>query len=394
MDKKEYNLDVVEKISRIKLPANRQFKLKVGSSTYQIKLVEEEENQQSSLIRESIIPVLSGSLVFFILAHLTKQSSLPIVGNDSISSFVILIGAITTFILLCGNFISEKKKKAGKLKKLSCRNFITILLAFTLISVFFLLGFFWLLGIAFKDARFDCYTATLFAFIILAITDYGVLLTLQNFSSGLITNLLIIVIISGVVFSIIMNQNSHWWQINLSFLGSHAAKYSWQFNFTLILSALLLVALIDYLFIALKKKFPHNHRLSLLRFTLTLTALSLAGVGLFPNIHGTIYHQIHDNFAFLMVYLIFLQIILIKWLLPQVTKTFLITSYVMSGLILIAAFLWRVLHYFSLTAFEIVGFILAFSWLLLLIQNLEYLSREKILTFSLPLTNRVKSNKS
>ena len=65
----------------------------------------------------------------------------------------------------------------------------------------------------------------------------------------------------------------------------------------------------------------------------------------------------------------------------------------MSGLILIAAFLWRVLHYFSLTAFEIVGFILAFSWLLLLIQNLEYLSREKILTFNLPLLNRAKSNK-
>lgn len=391
MVKKEDNQNFIAAILQLKLPTNRQFQLKVGPHIYQIKRVENEENQQSSLIRESFFPAFGGSLVFLFLTLLTKQKVLPIDGDSSIGSFVILIGAVSTFILLSGNFISGKKRKSGRLKNLSWRNFLTIIIAFTLITVFFLLGFFWLLGVAFKGAAFDRYTATIFSFIVLAITDYGVLLTLQNFSPGLITNLLIIVIISGVIFAVMMNQNSHWWQINLSFLGSHAARNAWQFNFTLILSSLLLVALVDYLFVALKQKFPKNWRLNLLRFTLTLTALSLGGVGLFPNVRGTIFHDIHDNFAFLMVYLIFFQIILIKWLLPQVTKTFLITSYIMGCLILISAFLWRGLHYFSLTAFEIVGFILAFSWLLLLIQNLEYLSRKKIPTYTLKFENKVNS---
>lgn len=365
-------------LSEIELPPDRKFEIEAEGKLYQVKLIDNDQNQQSALIRKAIYPVIAGVVAFFAMALITDTNFLPISGRYSIASFVILIGTISSFILLMQSFISGKINGKPGLKDLPWRSIPTIILSFTCITVFFLLAFFWLMGVVFKGAVFDVYTSAIFAAIFLAISDYSVLFMINNVSPSMITNLLIIVIISGVMFSIIMNQDSRWWQFNLSFLGTKDAKNAWQFNFTLILSALLLIALIDYLFVSLEKKYANNWRLNLLRVTLTMTAISLGGVGLFPNVHGDILHDLHYNSAFLMVYLLFFQIIMIRWILPQVTKTFINTSYVIGILVLVTGWLWKIMRIFSLTAFEIIAFILALSWLLLLIQNLEYLSREPI----------------
>ncbi|BDR56065.1 DUF998 domain-containing protein [Xylocopilactobacillus apis] len=378
MDNKKHEIYITEDGSKLKIPQDRKFQFKADGKTYQVNLIENDQNQQSDLIHKSIWPIIVGSLVFLLLALSTQKRYLPISGVYSLSSFVIVIGAVSSLVLLMNYFIRGKFKEIPRLKDLSWRSFPTIIIAFTCITIFFLIAFFWLLSVAFKGAEFDIYTSTILASMFLAINNYSVNFMINNVSPSMITNLLIVVIISGVIFSIIMNQNSRWWEVNLSFLGSKAAKNAWQFNFTLILSALLMVALIDYLFVSLEKKFHNNWRLNLLRITLTMTAICLGGVGLFPNVHGDILHELHDDSALLMVCLIFFQIVAIKWLLPQVTKTFLATSYIIGGLILFVGILWKIFRYFSLTAFEIFAFILAFSWLLLLVQNLEFLSRKEV----------------
>ncbi|BDR58135.1 hypothetical protein [Xylocopilactobacillus apicola] len=378
MDTKKHEIYISEDESKFKLPPDRKFEFVANGKIYQVKLIDNDQNQQSDLIKQSFWPLIIGTIAFFVMAQITNKKFLPISGTYSLASFVLVIGAITAFILLMVSFIGGKLKGVPRLKALSWRSFPTIILAFTSITVFFLMAFFWLIDVAFKGAVFDIYTSTVFAAIFLAITNYSVLFMAKNVSPSMITNLLIIVIISGVIFSIIVNQNSRWWQVNLSFLGSRAAKNAWQFNFTLILSALLMVALVDYLFVSLEKIYPNNWRLTLLRITLTMTAVCLGGVGLFPNVHGDILHELHDNSAFLMIYLLFFQIVAVRWLLPQVSKTFLIASYAMGGFVLFSGVMWHIFHYFSLTAFEIIAFILSFSWILLLIQNLEYLSRKPI----------------
>ncbi len=75
----------------------------------------------------------------------------------------------------------------------------------------------------------------------------------------------------------ITNSNKHWWEHNVSFLGTSQASSSWQFNLTLITSALLLAALIDFIFAALDQKFGRNRRLFILHILLTAFAVCLGG---------------------------------------------------------------------------------------------------------------------
>lgn len=64
----------------------------------------------------------------------------------------------------------------------------------------FAIGNFWLFGQMFKDARFDIYTATAFIFVIIAAINYIMINLALTLSSGVITNLLTIMIIGGMLF--------------------------------------------------------------------------------------------------------------------------------------------------------------------------------------------------
>ena len=57
------------------------------------------------------------------------------------------------------------------------------------------------------------------------------------------------------------------------------------------------------------------------------------------------------------------------------TKQFLILSYAMGAIMGIEYIVFKLSDYLSLTAFELLEFGLAFSWILLLLQNIENLSR-------------------
>ncbi|XHB95214.1 hypothetical protein AAFF39_09050 [Lactococcus garvieae] len=65
--------------------------------------------------------------------------------------------------------------------------------------------------------------------------------------------LLFITFIGGIFLSMATNGQNAWWQYNFSFLGTGEAKNQWQFNFTMIFSALMLLTITDYLFMDFQK---------------------------------------------------------------------------------------------------------------------------------------------
>ena len=151
-----------------------------------------------------------------------------------------------------------------------------------------------------------------------------------------LSTILTVVIVSGCVISMAANGQRRWWQHNLSFLRTHAAENAWQFNLTLIFSALLMVVLIDYLFVSLSRIYPRTWRTSTLRILLTLTAVDFGAVGLFPN--NLTFHWLHDLVAGGLVTLLVLLIVGVRWLLPAVTKDFLWLSYGVGVVLLLLNF--------------------------------------------------------
>ncbi|WP_407893268.1 AbrB/MazE/SpoVT family DNA-binding domain-containing protein [Lacticaseibacillus sp. N501-2] len=294
---------------------------------------------------------------------------LPLSGGVSLGSFVIGVGLVAGMILFAGFFIQAQRAKT--VPRIYWRNFPVITGALTIMLGLALVGGFWLLGQLFPGASFDRITAVLIFWLFMLVVAAFMMQAAITLDTSMLANLLLVVIVSGMVIAMATNNTRRWWQHNLSFLGTDMASQAWQFNVTLILSALLFVALVDTLFVSLEARYPRSWKLWTMRIMLTLIGVDLGCIGLFPNNAAS--HLLHDQAAGMLVFLVAGLIVGCRWLLPEVTPEFLGASYVVAVALLVLNFGFRWFGWPSLTSFEIQAFVLAFGWLLVLFGRLEAL---------------------
>ncbi len=295
--------------------------------------------------------------------------TIPLSGDVSVASFVIGLGLVAGLGLFAGFFIRTQRLQTAP--KIYWRNFPVIMGAFAVMLGLALVGGFWLLGQLFPGATFDRFTAALIFLVFTLMADVFMVQAALTIDATALSNLLLVVIVTGMVIAMATNHSRRWWQHNLSFLGTDMASQAWQFNVTLIVSALLFIALVDTLFVALEGRYPRSWRLWLMRIMLTLVGLDVGCVGLFPN--NATSHLLHDQAAGMLVFLVAGLIIGCRWLLPEVSPEFLGLSYAIAVALMLLNFGYRLFRYPSLTSFEIQAFALAFGWLLLLFGRLENL---------------------
>lgn len=318
-----------------------------------------------------ILPAILVAILVFSQLYADRIQLVPLSGPASS-----LGNIITAFGGLCGigafiiTFISEKIKRTGPAQQFSWRMLLPIAMASGLILVFTVYALFWVLSQLFGGATFDIYTACIMIAISIAVINYIMINLSMTLSPGVITNLMTIMILGGVLFSMLTNGRKNWWRYNFSYLGTAQSGSSMQFNLTLIFTGILMATLVDYLFVNLKRRY-HNWRIEISRWMLFGLAACLAGVGLFPN--NREFHYLHDQISMWLVYLLLILIIILRWILPMISNNFLRLSYLMGAVMAAEYIAFKFVHYLSLTAFELLSFGLALSWTLLLFQNLEYL---------------------
>lgn len=332
--------------------------------------------KKHSSTKNTIVPlkgVLLATLLVFVafIAIFRGYHQIPLTGNKSIATLVILFGSFTGMVNFSVHFTKGKRSQStiGS-QQIFWRNFPTVLIAYAFLSFVLLLILFKVLGQFFYGASFDIYTSTAIGTLIVGVVNYAMIYIAQTLTPSKLIRTLIFIILGGVTVAIITNRDQQWWIYNLSFLGTPEASNSWQFNLTLMFSAFLMIALIDYIFVLLYEIEGKTKNLFVLKILLILTAISLGGVGFFPYNENPFFQAMHNRMAGYLVYLFLIIIVLIKWLLPKVSKQFLIMSYSIGLGLLLMVVLFQGVNYLSLTAFELLAFVIAFSWLLLLLQNL------------------------
>lgn len=320
-----------------------------------------------------MIPAIILTVVFLTFFTIKNINTVPINGDDySIANGALVLGLVSGVVTFVTTFVVTKIRATGPSKDVYWRSLPTIAIACGLIIAFSFSAMFWLFGQLFMDARFDIYTATAFILVILAMVNYIMINLALTLSSSVITNLLTIMIIGGMLFSMLTNSSRDWWRHNFSFLGTAKNSTSFQFNITLIFTGLLMVALIDYLFVNLQRRY-RGKNIQILRWLLYMLSACIASIGLFPN--DPQFHILHDRISMWLVYIMLILIVAIRWILPEVTKQFLRISYTIGALMGAEYIIFKLTDYLSLTAFELLEFALAFSWLLLLLQNIENLAQ-------------------
>lgn len=316
-----------------------------------------------------VITAIVALLVFFGVFFRYKQ--IPLTGDQSIATVVILLGALTGMTNFTYLFVKNKKSDEKRMiKGIRWRNFPTVFISYLTLMVLSSLLAFKILGELFLGASFDIYTSTVLGTMFVMVINLALIYAVQTLTPVSMIKSLTAIIIGGVTVAMMTNKEYQWWMHNFSFLGTPEARSSWRFNLTLLLSAFLMAALIDYLFVLLYEKLGKTKNLVVFKFILILTAVCLGGVGFFPYDESPFNQRMHNRSAQYLVYMFIILIALLRWLLPQVGKKFLRFSYGIAAALIFSVYLFLGVDYLSLTAFQIFCFVLAFTWLLMLLRIL------------------------
>lgn len=357
-----------ELVEKYDLHNDDDFKITARNGEIRLKKKNHDSNKRQFNVIWILIASILTSVAFWIFINAVHLHQVPLVGINSIASGLIVLGGLSGMILFSAYFISNRKKiTVAYSAKTFWRTFPVIVISFVLILSLALMGIAWGLSRLFTGITFGHVVAMMLFFVFVTTINYIMVRIGLAVNYGILTTIMILVITSGTVVSMASNGRS-WWQHNLSFLGTKHANNSWQFNLTLVFSSLLMVALVDYIFVSLRAVVKNTWRTITLRIILTVTALDVGAVGLFPN--NANFHVLHDKVAGYLVYLIIILIIGIRWLLPEVGKRFLALSYGMCVGLVVIDLMFKPLHIISLTAFELIAFILAFGWILILFDTM------------------------
>ena len=357
-----------ELVKKYDLHNDDDFKITARNGEIRLKKKNHDSNKRQFNVIWILIASILTSVAFWIFINAVHLHQVPLVGTNSIASGLIVLGGLSGMILFSAYFISNRKKiTVAYSAKTFWRTFPVIVISFVLILSLALMGIAWGLSRLFTGITFGHVVAMMLFFVFVTAINYIMVRIGLAVNYGILTTIMILVITSGTVVSMASNGRN-WWQHNLSFLGTKHANNSWQFNLTLVFSSLLMVALVDYIFVSLRAVVKNTWRTITLRIILTVTALDVGAVGLFPN--NANFHILHDKVAGYLVYLIIILIVGVRWLLPEVGKRFLALSYGMCVGLVVIDLMFKPLHIISLTAFELIAFILAFGWILILFDTM------------------------
>lgn len=324
------------------------------------------------------------AIVWFIVFY-TSHTSIGLHGWPSIGAAALIDAIFITIIGFTLGYLRGRKSlkesdrlKLGRLKLIFdcailviCYTIIATVLTAFVISIF---------SKAFVDVKMSVFAASLVVAVMATLTTYAVLSISVRLQSKDIINALTLFIIVGVFGSMITSPNRYWWEINFSSLGTTSTLSAYTFNVTLVLSGLLLLCLTDYLlhdlqYVLKGAKASIQKRSRVVKILFVCISLSLAGVGFFP---WDIHPYLHTGSAYLLIIFFATMIISLRWLIPNLSKSFFANSYIILIALVVSFVLWQPFHYFDQTAFELIAFSLTFTWLVLFLRTIN-LMRNAIL---------------
>ncbi len=297
---------------------------------------------------------------------------LPVAGVDSIGRTAIYLAGLTGLIVFPLSYVNTPLKQTKSTKKwVQVRDVITLTFAYNVVLLAGMAILTYLLDAAFQGLLLDPYTSAAIVAMAVAVAAYVMIYSALTVDLNRLIFVLATVLIGGVLLAMITNSQADWWQVHFSYLGMASSGSPLRFNLTLIFSALVMLSLTEYIFSQLEGS-TSLRGIRYLKWLFVAAALALGGVGMFPYVADSILATLHNGSAFSLVIIIVSMIVGVRWFAPWLSSEFLMTSYGIGAGLILAIVLFMGVGYLSLTAFELVAFGISFTWLVLLLRNLQY----------------------
>jgi MFS family permease len=318
------------------------------------------------------------SVIVILTASIKGYALLAITGRPSIGFYAICAAPLYAFLLFGYIYYRSRNNEvvalSGYKKVLSS---VVLALIYAITVAFISAVFIRLLNESFIGLELDIYTSAALVGAWCGAVAYAITKLASRVTALQLVNILSGFLIGGVLMSMITTQDPDWWLANFSTLGQVDQIRSisvYAFNMTLILSGFVMLVIGQYLVFSIQKTFPKKDqkrelKIGTLRVLFTIISLGLMGVGFFPYKAEPLRELLHNGSAGIMVFGFLILIGLLRWLLPQISKTFLMTSYITAAALVAALVLFFKVGYLSLTAFELSCFAICFSWYYLFLKQ-------------------------
>ncbi len=314
------------------------------------------------------------SIVSFIVFRNKQVISLS--GDISIGLMMLIAAAIICLFSFTPFYIYGLRKRKINLPITALiynSIVLTVALAITVAMVSFLIIS--VLNSSFKNVQLDIFISSAIVGIYSGVLLYLVVPVAIGMDTKIVARLFTIVMISGIILSMLTNNNPNWWQVNFSYLGWGNGISSISFNLTIIMAGLLLIAVSSQFTNDLKRS-KHifdkkDVNLNILSLLFIILGVDMSSLGLFPYDRTP---RLHDFLGYSMIIIFGVIVVSLRFIFPKIDKTFLTNSYLCLGLIIFCYILFSIVGYLSLTAFELIGFLTTFGWLLMFIRKILYMS--------------------
>lgn len=223
---------------------------------------------------------------------------------------------------------------------------------------------------AFRQLELDVWAGSFLAALACAIAAYVGAGSASSLSTESLAVLVAAFLVIGALGSALNAADELWWQAHFSALGAAADRSGIAFNYTLVLTGLVLVTLADFLTHDLSRWSvamgqPH-WKVTVVRIGLAVMGGMLGMVGVIPVNRSLFWH----NFVTYVAIGAFAVLLVgIPLLFPRLPGGFHVVSALIAALLVLAVVLHFVVAYLNITAFEIVAVSTVFVWLVLFIRT-------------------------
>ncbi|MCL2676699.1 MAG: DUF998 domain-containing protein [Streptococcaceae bacterium] len=369
-------LEVSDEILEQLQPQSEEYTAKVENNQLVVKskTTKFTENLNFSL-RWLLVPTVIALIVSLCVFLFMKESQIALSGTQiyTLSSISTLLGTVIGFItFLVINWKEYSKKAEDNRLLVKSRQILTITISYVAVALVGQVLMFNFISHMFQGASFDPITASLLVSLFTSVIFYFLISRAIDVSVSKLIHLLFIIMVGGILISVMSNSHTGWWKENFSFLGTAEASDRWQFEITMVLTGVVLMTITDYLFSSFKRNNTfYNWKIGFIRISYYLIGIFIACIGIFPANIGSWTRIVHNLAAFGVVIITLLLISFLKFLLPQVSKEFVVLSTVVLVALVAGIILFMKLHYLSLTVFEMFAFALIFMWMVLLMDVLQ-----------------------
>lgn len=362
-----------------------------GMAKVQIKTSDSAGYAERLALRVGLISGSVAGLAALFVFWLYGPERIMILGSVSITrvGFYMAVALAFAAYLLCYRRVIQDRVAQGEQSKVKSftlwRDSLSLSLAYSIVTGGALLLFARLMDQSFQGMTLDIFSAAAIVGVVVGLVGYIIVNAAYSSSSESTIKLFSLVLVGGVLISMVSNTNVDWWRENFSTLGMSVSSKQTLFNFTLIIAALVLLALTSQVFasfdamIAKSEGLNKKLRANTVKGFFVFIAIAFGCVGLFHYVPNTIFATLHNLSAYSLVISFVALIALLRWLAPGFSREFIITSYIIAACLLGGYLLFTRVGYLSLTAFELMSFILCLGWIILFLKNVDILAKRAII---------------